>query len=434
MNYLYTPLLYLLLPLVLLRLSWRRIKSPDYGKRWRERLGWFSGQPAAGGVWIHAVSVGEVQAIEPLVRHLQNTRPQLPITVTTSTPTGSERVRLLFHEGVFHVYYPYDLPGPVSRFLDRVQPSLLVMVETEIWPNMLRQCDARGISTLLANGRLSARSARRYGYLKGFFKRVFALISAVAAQSEADAQRFVALGAPGERVKVTGSIKFDMRIPASVQEQTQVVRRVWGDRPVWVAASTHEGEEEQVLAAHRQILKQIPGALLVLVPRHPDRFERVAGLVQKAGFSLIRRSSEQACGQHTQVFLGDSMGELPVFLGVADVAFIGGSLVAVGGHNMLEAAAQGVPVIFGPHVFNFSAIARLLRDREAAVMVQGSDALGEQVAAWLQDASERSRIGENGRQVVEQNRGALQHLIAMVDGYIEPPMPGSEGKAGGLRQ
>ncbi|HEC06859.1 MAG TPA: 3-deoxy-D-manno-octulosonic acid transferase [Thiolapillus brandeum] len=419
MRLIYTPLLYLMLPFVLLRLLWRSSKSPEYGKRWGERMGFFIGKPAAGGVWIHAVSVGEVQAIEPLVKHLQQHWPALSLTITTSTPTGSERVRLLFGQDVFHVYYPYDLPAAVRCFLDRIQPRLLVMVETEIWPNMLRLCREQQVPTLLANGRLSARSARRYGYLRKFSQKVFGMIDAVAAQSEADARRFIDLGVPQERVRVTGSIKFDMRIPASVQEQTQVVRRVWGDRPVWVAASTHEGEEELVLAAHRKILAQIPSALLVLVPRHPERFERVAMLVQRLGFSLLRRSSERACDQQTQVFLGDTMGELPVFLGVADVAFIGGSLVKVGGHNMLEAAAQGVPVLFGPHVFNFSAIARLLRDQGAGVMVQDIEELSEQVAAWLQDASERSRVGEHGRQAVEQNRGALQHLVNMVDGFLQ---------------
>jgi len=419
MRLIYTPLLYMMLPFVLLRLLWRSSKSPEYGKRWGERMGFLSGKPAPGGVWIHAVSVGEVQAIEPLVKHLQQHWPALSLTITTSTPTGSERVRLLFGQDVFHVYYPYDLPAAVRCFLDRIQPRLLVMVETEIWPNMLRLCRERQVPTLLANGRLSARSARRYGYLRKFSRRVFGMIDGVAAQSEADARRFIDLGVPRERVRVTGSIKFDMRIPARVQEQTQVVRRVWGDRPVWVAASTHEGEEELVLAAHRKILAQIPSALLVLVPRHPERFERVAMLVQRLGFSLLRRSSERACDQQTQVFLGDTMGELPVFLGVADVAFIGGSLVKVGGHNMLEAAAQGVPVLFGPHVFNFSAIARLLRDQGAGILVQDIEELSEQVAAWLQDASERSRVGEHGRQAVEQNRGALQHLVNMVDGFLQ---------------
>ena len=418
MRQLYTLVLYLVFPGVLMRLLWRSLRSPAYRRRWAERLGRSNIAPRPGGVWIHAVSVGEVQAIEPLVRHLREHHPALDLTITTSTPTGSERVRLLFGDDVFHVYCPYDLPFAINRFLDRVRPRMLIMVETEIWPNVLALCARRKIPTLLANGRLSMRSARGYARLGGFSRQVFSTIRAVAAQSQADADRFIGLGVPAERVGVTGSLKFDMRIPASVQEQIQVLRRAWGDRPVWVAASTHEGEDEQVLAAHRTLLEQVPQALLVLVPRHPERFDRVAALVARHGFDLCRRSLDQPCGEDIQVFLGDTMGELPVFLGGADVAFIGGSLVKIGGHNMLEAAAQGVPVVFGPHVFNFSAIARLLRDREAGVMVENAGGLAAQVSAWLQDASERSRIGENGRQVVEENRGALQRLARLVDGLL----------------
>ncbi|BAO43073.1 lipid IV(A) 3-deoxy-D-manno-octulosonic acid transferase [Thiolapillus brandeum] len=418
MRMLYTLVLYLMLPGVLLRLLWRSLRVPAYRERWKERFGRPEIGAPSGGVWIHAVSVGEVQAIEPLVRHLREQHPDLALTITTATPTGSERVRLLFGSDVYHSYCPYDLPFAVRGFLQRVRPRMLIMVETEIWPNLLAICEQQGIPTLLANGRLSHRSARGYGRLGRFTRRVFSGIRAVAAQSGADAERFIDLGVPPERVSVTGSIKFDMRIPASVQEQIQVLRRAWGDRPVWVAASTHEGEEEQVLAAHRKLLEAVPTALLVLVPRHPERFDRVAALVVRHGFPMCRRSLEQPCGENTQVFLGDTMGELPVFLGGADVAYIGGSLVKVGGHNMLEAAAQGVPVVFGPHVFNFSGIARLLRDREAGVMVEDGSRLAEQVAAWLQDASERSRIGENGRQVVEENRGALQRLAALVDDLL----------------
>jgi len=418
MRHLYTLVLYLLLPGVLLRLAWRGLRAPGYRERWAERFGRLTRTPAPGGVWIHAVSVGEVQAIEPLVRHLRERYPRLAITITTSTPTGSERVKLLFGADVFHAYCPYDLPFAVRHFLEQVRPRMLIMVETEIWPNLLALCAARKIPALLANGRLSPRSARGYGRLGGFTRQVFSGISAVAAQSSADAERFIRLGVPADRVVVTGSIKFDMRIPASVQEQIQVLRRAWGDRPVWVAASTHEGEDEQVLTAHRAILDKVPSTLLVLVPRHPERFERVATLVSRHGFELCRRSLDQPCGEGIQVFLGDTMGELPVFLGGADVAFIGGSLVKVGGHNMLEAAAQGVPVVFGPHVFNFSGIARLLRDREAGVMVEDAGSLAAQVAAWLRDASERSRIGENGRQVVEENRGALRRLARLVDDLL----------------
>ncbi len=419
----YTGLLYLLLPLVLLRLLWRSLRAPAYRERLGERFGLFEGAPLPGGIWIHAVSVGEVQAIEPLVRHLQKRHPELAITLTTSTPTGSERARVLFGRDLFHVYFPYDLPWCLKRFLRRVQPCMLVMVETEIWPNLLQQCEEQGIITLLANGRLSERSARGYARLGGFSRRVFGRIRAVAAQSPADAERFVQLGVRRERVQVTGSIKFDMRIPASVQEQAQVVKRLLGeDRPVWIAASTHEGEEEQVLAAHARILEKIPSALLLLVPRHPERFERVAALLQRQGYRFVRRSMLVPCEPHTQVFLVDTMGELPLFLGVTDAAFIGGSLVETGGHNMLEAAAQGVPVVFGPHVFNFTAIASLLRNKGAAVQVRDSNELAKVVSAWLGDASERSRIGENGRRAVEGNRGALERLVEIVEELLRQPL------------
>lgn len=423
MNRLYTALLWMLLPLVLLRLGWRSLRVPAYRHRLGERFAFFEGAPPPGGIWIHAVSVGEVQAIEPLVRHLQKRHPDLAITLTTSTPTGSERVRRLFGEELFHVYFPYDLPWCLKRFLGRIQPCLLVLVETEIWPNLLQLCREEGVMTLLANGRLSRRSARGYARLGGFSRKAFGLINAVAAQSQDDADRFIALGVPAERVEVTGSIKFDMRIPASVHEQAEVMKRLLGeDRPVWVAASTHEGEEEKVLAAHVMVLERVPSALLVLVPRHPERFDRVAALVKRQGQAMVRRSERLPCGPETRVFLGDTMGELPLFLGVADVAFIGGSLVKTGGHNMLEAAAQGVPVVFGPHVFNFTAIAGLLREREAAVMVENERELSSVVAAWLTDASERSRIGENGRRVVEENRGVLERLAGMVEKLLAAPL------------
>ncbi len=415
----YTFLLHLMLPLVVLRLLWRSLRAPAYRKRLGERFGRFEGAPAPGGVWIHAVSVGEVQAVAPLVRHLLRHRPELPVTLTTTTPTGSERVRRLFGDEVFHRYFPYDLPWCLRPFLERVRPCLLVLVETEIWPNLLAECETRAVPVLLANGRLSERSARGYARLGGFARGAFARLSKVAAQSPEDARRFISLGVPEARVSVTGSIKFDQRLPASLQEQVQVIRRLWGEhRPIWVAASTHEGEEEAVLDAHARVLERVPAALLVLVPRHPERFDRVAALVRRRGFTLARRAKEEACEAGTQVFLGDTMGELPLFLGVADVAFIGGSLVPRGGHNMLEASAQGVPVIFGPHVFNFDAIATLLLEREAAVQVGDAKALARQVAEWLGDASERSRVGENGRRAVEENRGALERLVELVESLL----------------
>ncbi len=420
MRRVYTLLLYLLLPLVLLRLLWRSFRAPAYRQRLQERFGLFEKQPAAGGIWLHAVSVGEVQAIEPLVQHLRKVHPELPVTITTATPTGSDRVRALFGESVFHVYCPYDIPWMINNFLQRVRPSILLMVETEIWPNLLTICQQQQIPSLLGNGRLSEKSARAYQRLGAFTRQTFQRITRLAVQSEDDARRFAELGVPRARMSITGSIKFDMKIPASVLEQTQVLRRLCGeDRPVWVAASTHEGEDEQVLDAHTMLLQKLPNALLILVPRHPERFERVTAQARRLGFKVITRSSGESCDVQTSVFMGDSMGEMPIFIGASCVAFIGGSLVPTGGHNMLEASAQGVAVVFGPHVFNFPAIARLLLAEQAAIQVGSSEELAQRVLSWLTDASERSRYGENGRRVVEQNRGALGNLIDLLEQMLK---------------
>lgn len=411
---LYTLLLYLLLPLVLLRLLWRSIKAPDYRRRWSERFGVFKPPTDWGGLWVHAVSVGEVQAILPLIRQIIEQNPAMPITVTTTTPTGSARVREQLGDQVFHVYLPYDLPPALTGFIRRVRPRALLMVETEIWPNLLYLCRRHGIYTLLANARLSEKSARRYLRLGRFTRQTFAGIDHIAAQAEADAARFRELGVPAERVSVTGSIKFDMRIPASLDERVEVLRRDWGGRPVWIAGSTHEGEDELVLFAHHQVLARFPEALLILVPRHPERFERVGSLCKRERLRMARRSRGGEYDGSTQVYLGDTMGELPVMLGSADVAFIGGSLVPTGGHNMLEAAAQGVAVCFGPHVFNFATISRMLIEEGAAVQVENETALADRVIAWFEDASARAEVGENGRRVVAQNRGALQRLIDLM--------------------
>ena len=413
---LYSLLLYLLLPLALLRLLWRGRRAPAYRRRWGERLGFYGDRPMAAGLWIHAVSVGETQAAAPLIKHFLDRHPDLGVMVTTTTPTGSERLRALFEDRVRHVYLPYDLPPILNRFLDRVRPRLAMVMETEIWPNLLRVCERRGIPVILGNARLSARSARGYARLGGLTRETFARLSLVAAQAEADAERFIALGVPAERVRVTGSIKFDLRQPASLEDKAEALRRHWGsDRPVWVAGSTHEGEEESLLAAQRRVREALPRALLVLVPRHPERFDRVAALAERQGMTLVRRSTGAVCGPEAAVFLGDTMGELPVLIAAADAAFIGGSLVPVGGHNLLEAAAVGVPVAIGPHAFNFAEITRLLVAEGAAVQVADTGELASLMIAWLGDAALRARIGEQGRRVVARNRGALARLITLVE-------------------
>lgn len=423
LNWLYSLLLYLALPFALLRLLWRSWRAPAYRRRWRERLGWYGDRPLAAGIWIHAVSVGETQAAAPLIKYFLDKHPDLGVMVTTTTPTGSARLRALFEDQVRHVYIPFDLTPILTRFLNRVRPRLVLVMETEIWPNMLRVCQGRGIPVILGNGRLSARSARGYARLGGFARQTFSRLSLVAAQTNADAQRFIDLGVPSERVRVTGSIKFDLRQPASLQDSAEAMRRLWGtDRPVWVAASTHEGEEEPLLKVHRQILARLPTALLVLVPRHPERFDRVASLAGRLGLPAVRRSSGRSCGPEDAVYLGDTMGELPALIAAADAAFIGGSLVPVGGHNLLEAAAAGVPVAIGPHAFNFAQITELLVQEGAAVQVANADALANLMVDWLDDAATRARIGENGQRVVASNRGALGRLIVLIES-LEPTTP-----------
>jgi len=417
---LYTLLLYLALPFLLLRLAWRSRHAPVYRERWGERLGLYDQRPRRAHIWIHAVSVGEVQAAEPLIKHFLACYPDAGVMVTTTTPTGSERLRSLFEDTVRHVYTPFDLTPIMNRFLGAVGPRLAVVMETEIWPNMLSACERRGIPVVLANARLSAHSAQGYARLGGFTGETLRRFAAIGAQSPADAARFRALGAPAERVRVTGNIKFDVHRPGSLLDHAEVLRHRWGiQRPVWVAASTHEGEEEQVLLAHRKLLDRLSGTLLVLVPRHPERFERVAALVERRGFALARRSAADPCGEQVSVFLGDTMGELPTFLAAGDAAFIGGSLVPTGGHNLLEAAAAGVPVAVGPHTFNFARITELMVREGAAIRVTDAHTLAQCMEEWLGDATTRAQVGEQGRRVVRANQGALQRLLELIEGISE---------------
>ncbi len=414
---LYTVLVALLVPIALLRLLWRSRSAPAYRQRWRERLAADPVPPKPTDVWVHAVSVGEVQAALPLLKHLLARR--LRVLVTTTTPTGAARLRELLGDAVQHRYTPFDLPGVMRRFLDRVSPRLVLVMETEIWPNMLAACAARGVDSMLINARLSARSASGYARVSTLSRESVRRFTRIAAQTPADAARFIDLGADPERVLVTGSIKFDVQQPASVRDRAEALRRGWGcNRPVWVAASTRDGEEDQVLAAHALVRERLPDTLLVLVPRHPERFDRVAALVRRRGFALARRSEAEICPVEADVYLGDSMGELGWFFAAADVAFVGGSLVPTGGHNLLEPAAAGLPVLAGPHTFNFAEVTRLLLERGGMRQVANAEELADWLARWLSDASERAAVGEQGLRVIDDNRGAAAQLIELVDAYL----------------
>ncbi|MGF6168404.1 MULTISPECIES: lipid IV(A) 3-deoxy-D-manno-octulosonic acid transferase [Pseudomonas fluorescens group] len=412
---LYTVLFYLGLPLVAIRLWLRARKAPAYAKRIGERftLGMPTLQP--GGIWVHAVSVGESIAAAPMIRALLERHPALPITVTCMTPTGSERIQALFanEPRIQHCYLPYDLPCAAARFLDRVQPKLAVIMETELWPNHIHQCAKRGIPVALANGRLSERSARGYGRFSKLTAPMLAEMSLFAIQTEAEAQRFRDLGARPQTVEVTGSIKFDLTIDPQLLQRAAELRSQWQaqDRPVWIAASTHEGEDEVLLDAHRRLLSSHPDALLILVPRHPERFNSVFELCQREGFATVRRSTGANVDAQTSVLLGDTMGELLFLYALADSAFVGGSLVPNGGHNLLEPAALAKPVLSGPHLFNFLDIAAQMREAGALVEVDDAEGLAIEVQRLFELPRDAQRMAEAGLAVMRRNQGALQRLL-----------------------
>ncbi|MCU0071730.1 lipid IV(A) 3-deoxy-D-manno-octulosonic acid transferase [Pseudomonas koreensis] len=412
---LYTALFYLGLPLVAIRLWLRSRKAPAYAKRIGERFSYGMPTLQPGGIWVHAVSVGESIAAAPMIRALLQRYPQLPITVTCMTPTGSERIHAMFADEprIQHCYLPYDLPCAAARFLDRVQPKLAVIMETELWPNHIHQCAKRGIPVALANGRLSERSAKGYGRFSKLTAPMLAEMSLFAVQTEAEAQRFRDLGARPEAVEVTGSIKFDLTIDPQLLQRAAELRGQWQaqERPVWIAASTHEGEDEVVLNAHRRLLANHPDALLILVPRHPERFNSVFELCQREGFATVRRSTGANVDAQTSVLLGDTMGELLFLYALADSAFVGGSLVPNGGHNLLEPAALAKPVISGPHLFNFLDIAAQLRSAGALAEVDDAEGLATEVQRLFELPRDAQRMADAGLSVMRRNQGALQRLL-----------------------
>ena len=420
MRVLYTLAMYLVTPLMLLRLLARGVRSRPYRRRWPERFGFFAAPAFHGSLWIHAVSVGEVNAALPLIRELAAAYPNAPMVVTTVTSTGSARVHQLFGDGVFHVYLPYDLPFAVARFLRQVRPRLALIVETEIWPNLYFACRERGIPLMIVNARLSRRSMRGYRPLRSLAKSTLNCVRVIAAQSRSDAARYRLLGADPQQIVVTGNMKFDMQISDSAVAVGATMRAQWGEqRPVWIAASTHEGEEFTVLEAHRKIMQGFPDALLLLAPRHPERFRLVEHLVRAQGFSLATRSAQGAPAPNHQVFVIDAMGQLMPYFSCADVAFVGGSLVPIGGHNVLEPAAVCTPVLVGPHTFNFQEITLSLIQHLGAVRVAGSAQLAAKVLELLRDPPQQQRMGQAAREVFERERGAVPRVMQLVDMVLQ---------------
>jgi 3-deoxy-D-manno-octulosonic-acid transferase len=438
MRYVYSLLTYILRPIAFAVVLWRGLRNRRYWEGLRERFGLGSTLSCAPAIWLHAVSLGEVTAAAALVRALRARYPEIPLILTTATPTGRARAHALFGDSISVRFLPYDTPGSMRRFLAGVRPRVGVIMETELWPNLFNQCRRRGVPLVLANARLSIKSVTRYRRFGALFREGFSGDTFVAAQSLEDAERFIAIGAELNRTRVVGNLKFDIVVDAAMVERGLELRSTcWGARPIWIAGSTHAGEEEAALTAHTRLLADVPGALLLLVPRHPERFQAVADLLARRGFRFERRSSHNSVRPESQVLLVDTVGELATLYASVDVAFVGGSLVPVGGHNLLEPAALGVPVVTGPYQANTREIAQLLLREGGAIQVADAAELSAALKELLTDPAERQRVGSRGRHVVDVNRGSLMRLLEVIEPLLatQPPtlrVPDPQRDAAGL--
>ena len=408
---------YLLLPYAIAGLIWRGLRYPAYWKRWPERFGFVPGVDSGRVVWVHAVSVGEVRSSAPLVRAIADRLPRHRILVTTMTPTGSEQVAMLFGDRVLHRYLPYDTPDAVGRFLDRVRPELAIIAETEFWPNLFAACVRRSIPLNIVNARMSLSSFRAYLLAGRAVRSMFASADLICAQTSLDAQRLRNLGVDDRLLKVTGNLKFDVDVPETAGEEAQRARRQWGEsRPVLIAASTHHGEETRILSTFAALRQRYPDLLLVLVPRHPERFGAVTRLCHRRGFETASRSTLTGdLPRSVSVVVGDTMGELHTLYAASDIAVIGGSFVRHGGQNPLEACMVGVPVIFGPHMFHFEEISALTLERGAGRQVPDADALGDAVQLYLDQPELRRAAGAAGKALIRENRGSLESTLAAMN-------------------
>ena len=407
---------YLLLPYALVNLIWRGLRYPAYWRRWPERFGFVAPINDARVIWVHAVSVGEVRSSAPLVKAIAERLPHHQILVTTMTPTGSDQVRELFGGRVLHSYVPYDFPDAVNRFLDRVKPEIAVIAETEFWPNLFGACARRRIPLNLVNVRLSQASFRGYSWVGATVETMLSSANLICAQSSLDAQRLRNLGVEDRLIKVAGNLKFDVEVPASIVSEGLELRERWGrERPVLIAGSTHSGEERQLLEALSILQRRYPDLLLVLVPRHPERFAAVARISRRRGFDTALRSEVAGVLPPTvEVLLGDTMGELQRLYAAADVAFIGGSLVRHGGQNPLEACAVRVPVIFGPHMFHFEEISAMALERGAARQVRNVGELAAAMTLYIDQPSLRAAAGEQAHTLISDNHGALENTLTLL--------------------
>ena len=409
------------LPLIYLYLWWHGRNNPAYRRRWRERGAWQDvPRNAQGSIVFHCVSVGELMAAKPLIDQFLQVNPQQAVTLTCTTPTGSELIQKLYAHRVYHCYLPFDTPLAIRRFINRLQPRALVVLETELWPNLVSQCKQAGIKLLLINARMSARSAQGYLKVNGLMRPIWRALDAVVAQDNSSATRFIQLGCRAEAVHVPGNIKFDVQISAQVKSDIAALKPLLNGRQVITFASSHEGEETQVLEAFGNVLKSRPDTLLILVPRHQERFDSVARLVEATGLSMVRRSEGRPITQSTQVLLADSMGEMLLWFGISTIATIGGSLIERGGHNPLEAMAFGLPIVTGRHVFNFQDVYKQLDNLQAVRWVTDTDELHDTWLGLLVETSTAQRIGAQAQQMFAKHRGATSRTLAVISAHLDP--------------
>lgn len=417
MHRLYTLLLYLLLPYILFHLLWRSRRQPEYLHHVGERFGFYRGKPSAPLIWLHAVSVGETRAAVPLVAQLLTHYPKHRILLTHMTPTGRETGRQLFGDRVLQCYLPYDFPFAAQRFLRHFKPEIGLLMETEIWFNLVQACRNARVPLLLVNARMSEKSARKYGRFRTLSHDSLQSLAAIAAQTETDARRLTELGAPA--VRITGNLKFDVAVPQNAIDLGENLRLRFGAaRPVFLAASTREGEEALIMEALAKI--DTPDLLVVIVPRHPQRFGQVAALLTQRGIRFQRRSEGQPVAPETQVLLGDSMGEMFAYYAACDIAFIGGSLLPLGGQNLIEAAAMGKPVLIGPHTFNFAEVSELAVQAGAARRVENADELMLSVGDLLKAPEKIKAMSVAALAFADRHRGATERLMALVNEVLSP--------------
>ena len=416
----YTAIFYLAIPIYFLRLIWKGFSNPDYLLRWNERLGLDSNlSPGDRNVlWVHAVSVGEVNASIPLIRSLLKNYQKTEILVTTTTPTGSQILLNKMGSRVKHQYMPLDIPFCVNKFLDKWRPKALLLLETEIWPNLLEICEQRNIFTALVNARLSEKSKKNYKRVKPLIASALNKLDLLIAQYNSDAVRFKEIN-PELEVLLCGNLKFDQEIPEQITSISNSIRESWSKngtkRPTLIASSTHESEEKFVLDSFKEVLSLIPQSLLIIVPRHPERFDQVYRLISETTLLVARRSKKEDVTENTQVLLGDTMGELNFLYSVSDIAFVGGSLIDHGGQNLLEPAALGLPICSGSSLRNFQEIADELQDNDALFIVRNEKDLTDFFLKLINNPSDMKEIGNKSQRVFQKNRGALDKITTLLD-------------------